>query len=762
MKNVLIILLTIFSTSLFGQIINFPDANFKNALVNSICVDTNGDGNLDADADFNNDGEIAVSEALNVIHLTVSNNQIANLGGIENFKNLKSLDCIANQLSSFNVQGLTNLEDLDCRNNQLTSLNIQGLTNLKTLGCGGNKLSSLNVEGLTNLTGLSCHSNQLISLNIQGLTNLTYLECHYNQLSSLNVQGLTNLKGLSCFNNQLTSLNIQGLTKLTNLFCYSNQLTSLNVQGLTNLFYLACSSNQLTSLNVYGLTNLTSLFCYSNQLTSLNIKGARLSGDLNFEQNLNLNYICCNEERINDIKNIAIANGQLNCEVNSYCSFTPGGKFYVLKGKNIYDINNNGCDDLDTKLPNTKYNITNGTIAGTFISNTSGNYQIPLQEGNYNITPILVNPQAFTVTPSSFQVTFPSTSDTIIQNFCITPKGISRQTNITILPLTPPARPGFDAKYKIVWENAGNQIESGTLNFTYEETLLDYISATQTADQIADGILKWNFTDLRPFEQREIIVTLKVNRPTDSPPVNVGDKLYLSASILDNIFTLENTVVGSYDPNDKTCLQGDRVKSDMVGEYVDYLIRFENTGNYAAENVVVKDIVDTKIFDVLSLQITDASHEVYTRIEGNKVEFIFENIQLPFDDANNDGYIAFKIKTLPKLVLGDSLKNLADIYFDYNFPIRTNEAQTTINNPIPSIDDVIESIHIYPNPVKDILNISTEETWTKAEIYDISGRIMRSLSLHVNSIDVGNLESGIYILKLSNKGKSSNVKFVKL
>jgi hypothetical protein len=108
---------------------------------------------------------------------------------------------------------------------------------------------------------------------------------------------------------------------------------------------------------------------------------------------------------------------------------------------------------------------------------------------------------------------------------------------------------------------SGNQIESGTLNFTYDETLLDYISATQTADQIADGIVSWNFSNLLPFEKREITVTLKVNRPTDTPAVNAGDKLYLTASILDNIFTLENTVVGSYDPNDKTCLQGDRVQT---------------------------------------------------------------------------------------------------------------------------------------------------------------------------------------------------------
>ncbi len=199
----------------------------------------------------------------------------------------------------------------------------------------------------------------------------------------------------------------------------------------------------------------------------------------------------------------------------------------------------------------------------------------------------------------------------------------------------------------------------------------------------------------------------------------------------------------------------------MVGEYVDYLIRFENTGNYAAENVVVKDIIDTKTFDVSTLKITDASHEVYTRIDGNKVEFIFENIQLPFDDVNNDGYIAFKIKTLPTLVLGDSLKNLADIYFDYNFPIRTNEAQTTVAFPVFT-KDITTEINIYPNPVTDILYLDTNENWTKAEIYDISGRIMRSVSLDNSTMNVRELESGTYFIRLKDGEKVGVVKFVKI
>jgi len=993
MRSLLVFSFLAFCFVGYGQIINFPDANFKNALVNGKCVDTDGNGNIDGDADLNNDGEIDVSEALKVINLLVINSQISNLSGIEQFKNLKFLNCYNNQLTSLNMQGLKNLESLVCFSNQLTDLNVQGLTKLKGLNCSNNQLTSLNVQDLTNLTSLDCSNNQLSSLNIEGLinfillncgenqltsldvqgfTNLTSLDCEFNRLTSLNLQGLAKLESLVCYSNQLTSLNVQGLTKLTSLDCYinnltnlnlqgltnlkrlscssnkltflnvqgltnltflqcytnqltnlnvqglinleylscgsnqltlldlqglinlellscaSNQLTSLNVQGLTNLIQLYCSKNQLISLNVQGLTNLKTLFCNdsqikslnvqglinlktlycfdnqmtslnltgltnledlycyknqlnslnlnglinlenlncntnqltsldvqglinlerltcfsnklsslniqglvnlknldchnnhlasldvqglmnlellscgSNQLTSLNIKNTKIFNDneILFENNPNLKYICCNEERIEGIKDLTISNGQ-SCEVNSYCTFTPDGKFYLLKGENIYDGNENGCDDLDTKLQFTKFNITNGSLTGSFISNSTGRYSIPLQDGTHTVTPILENPHAFTITPSSYTITFPSTFDTITQNFCITPKGIFRQTNITVIPLSPPARPGFDAKYKIVWENAGNQIEIGTLNFTYDETLLDFISATQAADQITDGIIKWNFTNLLPFEKREITVTLKVNRPTDTPAVNAGDKLYLTASILDNIFTLENTVVGSYDPNDKTCLQGDSVKPDMVGEYVDYLIRYENTGNYAAENVVVKDIIDTKRFDVSTLQITDASHEVYTRIEGNKVEFIFENIKLPFDDANNDGYIAFKIKTLPSVVLGDSLKNLADIYFDYNFPIRTNEAKTTIALSVPTVD-IITDFSIYPNPVRDILNISTEEKWTKAEIYDISGRIMRIVSLDSQSIDVSGLETGTYFIRLKDGDKVGLFKFFKI
>ena len=50
------------------------------------------------------------------------------------------------------------------------------------------------------------------------------------------------------------------------------------------------------------------------------------------------------------------------------------------------------------------------------------------------------------------------------------------------------------------------------------------------------------------------------------------------------------------------------------------------------------------MLDLNSLVPVSGSHSFVTRIiSGNKVEFIFESINLPFDDFNNEGYVAFKI-----------------------------------------------------------------------------------------------------------------------
>ena len=97
------LLFLLFSLASYSQIISFPDANFKNALVNTNCIDTNNNGIGDIDADANNDGEIEVSEAVTVNSLIVEQQSITNLSGIEQFINLHTLNCSYNPLITLDL-----------------------------------------------------------------------------------------------------------------------------------------------------------------------------------------------------------------------------------------------------------------------------------------------------------------------------------------------------------------------------------------------------------------------------------------------------------------------------------------------------------------------------------------------------------------------------------------------------------------------------------------------------------------------------------
>jgi uncharacterized repeat protein (TIGR01451 family) len=201
----------------------------------------------------------------------------------------------------------------------------------------------------------------------------------------------------------------------------------------------------------------------------------------------------------------------------------------------------------------------------------------------------------------------------------------------------------------------------------FEDNVLDFVSAVPMTSSQSLNNLNWDYSNLAPFESRTIDFTLNANGPTETPPLNIGDLLDFTATInsivgdetpLDNVFALHQTVGGSFDPNDKTCLEGNTIAPEKVGDYLHYLIRFQNSGTAPAVNIVVKDMIDTSKFEVASLQLISSSHPQVTRIENNKVEFIFENINLPAeedDEPGSHGFVAFKIKTKSNLVVGNTV-----------------------------------------------------------------------------------------------------------
>ena len=194
------------------------------------------------------------------------------------------------------------------------------------------------------------------------------------------------------------------------------------------------------------------------------------------------------------------------------------------------------------------------------------------------------------------------------------------------------------------------------------------------------------------------------------------------------------------------------------------LLRFENTGTANAQNIVVRDMIDTAKYDVSSLVPLSGSASYVTRIiNTNQVEFIFQNINLPFNDANNDGYVAFKIKTKPTLVVGNSFSNTANIYFDYNFPITTNTATTTIATLGTQDFEFGTVFSLSPVPAKNVLTITAKQAvvMSSVSIYNMLGQLVQVSTNPNENIDVSGLKTGSYFIKIiSDKGTASG-KFLK-
>jgi hypothetical protein len=546
----------------------------------------------------------------------------------------------------------------------------------------------------------------------------------------------------------------------------------MNIGIFPQLTFLYCNNTQITTID--GRSNSILNFIEANNcpnLTSIYVKNGYFNTN-EFSNCPNMQYLCTDENEVTINQNLITTYGYTNCSVSSYCSFVPGGTFYTIQGNNRYDSNTNGCDDSDNNLPNLKCSITNGTTSGTFISNTSGSYTIPVQAGTHTVTPILENPTYFTVTSSNTgNIVFPTATSPYVRDFCVTANGVKNDLEVTIIPIEV-ARPGFDAFYKIIYKNKGNQVANGSLSFTFNDAIMDLVTASPIVNTTGTNSLSWNYNNLNPLETREINLTFNINSPMETPAVNGGDVLNYGTTIVgatdetpnDNVFSLNQTVVNSYDPNDKTCLEGTTITPSMVGNYVHYVIRFENTGTFAAQNVVIKDIIDTTKFDISTLVPQSSSHPFVTRITNtNQVEFIFENINLPFNDATNDGYVAFKIKTLPSLVLGDTFTNSAGIYFDYNFPIVTNTTTTTVATLGNQDFDFGSVFTLSPVPAKDFLTITTKQdvVVSSVNIYNTLGQLVQVHTNPTETIDVSGLQSGSYFVRITSDKGSATGKFLK-
>jgi uncharacterized repeat protein (TIGR01451 family) len=617
-----------------------------------------------------------------------------------------------------------------------------------TLDLNNSSISSLiGIGAFLNLTNLSFRNNMVTNIDfINSLINLNWFDGAQNQIQTVNFTTNNGFNYFDVSNNLITSVSSLELIYIGESLMNNNLITQLDLSKIL----------LSGTLHSYNNNPLVSIDLKNNYIEDVNVIGGMT--------NPTLQFVCVDDAQETAVDQYLMISGMTNIVVNSYCTFTPGGNYNTIIGQVLFDLNSNGCDATDLQQPNIRININDGANQGATFTNNSGNYDLYTQVGSFVLTPNIENPTWFNFSPATVTIPFAnSNNNTTTQNFCISANGIHPDLEIVIAPITP-ARPGFDALYQIVYKNKGNQTLSQLygVNFFYNQNLMDFVSATTAPATTGSGSLSWSYSNLLPFESRSIYVTLNINTPTDvNYPVNIGDILQFTTSILpiagdetttDNTFLYNQTVVGSYDPNDITCIEGTSVAPSLIGEYLHYVINFENTGTAEAENVVVKATIDTTKFNLNSLQLLNTSHPSYVKITGNIVEFIFENIAL---DTGGHGNILLKIRSNGTLQSGDNVSNRGDIFFDYNAPIDTGIANTVFQSLNNSAFEKDNSVVIFPNPTQSIINVKSENSIKSIQLYDVQGRLLQTKLTEENStsIDISDKSNGIYFLKItSDKG----------
>lgn len=535
------------------------------------------------------------------------------------------------------------------------------------------------------------------------------------------------------------------------------------------------SENQLNSLDLSSVFFLETdgeipyLKFQDNPLFSIDAKnGAADALEVEFSSNGDddLVYVCTDESEIT-IWETAAETYDLQYLINTACPFAPGG-FYPLTVNITENFDGEGCTPSENAFPGMKFSVDDGTTTGTFIGNQDGENTLGLPAGTYVMAPVFTS-SYFTSTPPSVTVTVSDALPLADVDFCIAPNGIHHDLGVFTAPAGA-AIPGFDAAYVITVKNNGTVPETGSIAFSFDDASLDFVSAFPVVTSQFPGYVNWDFANLQPFASQEFNVIFNLNSPVETPPLIQGSVLGFTATgfiageetPIDNVANLSQTVVNALDPNDKTCLEGEAIGPEMAGQYLHYLIRFENLGDYPAVNVTVEDLIDLSKFDIATLEPIDGSHPFTTRIIDDKVEFIFDNIMLPFDDANNDGYVLFRIKTKPTLILGDSVSNTAGIYFNFNPPVITNTATTTLAT-MGVGGDMASLFSIWPNPVADDLHIESKTAEVQSvSIFDLMGReVLRVKGHRLETIDVSGLATGEYLARITSPKGSATSKFVK-
>jgi len=437
----------------------------------------------------------------------------------------------------------------------------------------------------------------------------------------------------------------------------------------------------------------------------------------------------------------------------------------VVSGMVYYDSNNNGVyDNGETGVPNVLvHSLNSQTFA---MSGATGSFNVSFS-GIEDQLMIEVNNALYTAVPQNITV---SNLDEVLIRIQINGSIADLETDAV---LNSPFRPGFPTSVTAIVSNLGNVSQGGEFTFTIPEQAT-FTEASIPPTSQAANTLTWTISDLAAFETRLIFINLLTNVSAVLGDTTIFTLNLIAATSDDNLEnnSLSNAsiILGSYDPNDKACYRGELVTPTQLSNNneFEYLIRFQNTGTFYAENVVIQDTISS-YFDLSTMRIIASSDTMNVTFgENNLVNFNFPLIFLPDSTTNepeSHGFVKYAIRTKPNLELGTVLRNTAYIYFDFNEPIITNTTETLYDLPSSIELNEEQNILVYPNPtfatvrLMEYVNSSVSVSLT-----DLSGKTVAVQTCVNGELDLSKLNPGIYlgVIQASQGQSAKRFKVVKM
>ena len=389
-----------------------------------------------------------------------------------------------------------------------------------------------------------------------------------------------------------------------------------------------------------------------------------------------------------------------------------------LAGKVLEDVDSDCIiDSTETGYKNILIHASGLTDYYTF-SHNNGDYYLKTDTGSYSISHTPKSHRAQVCPSSSYAVNVLTSSDTI-NNLDFFDHLTSPFTDMGVY--VAPAScfvPGDTSYLYLYYINNGTNTESGSINFTYDSSLTLVSSSIPPASSSAYA-LHYNYSGMAEDSMGVVLLAFRVDTAA-----SLGDTLSCSTSITTTLADADTTsnfdqfqalVVSSFDPNKKIVEPAGVSSQGYIAgtETLEYTVWFQNTGNYTAQDIVLRDTISDEL-DMSTFHLLASSFPCSLSSTGGKtVYFNFLNINLADSTSNekqSHGFVKYSIKPKTGLLPGTHIRNTASIYFDYNVAVVTNTTLNTIQFPASVEDRSIKiRVNVFPNPFTKSTNFVMED-----------------------------------------------------